>query len=88
MNIKEKHLYKIIDTKCISGGHYNAHIPGVVAGGCQCGNCKVKVRNFRYHKGAYGGDTSYYDYVFDVEEIQRLAEKDLLLRKNEEPPKK
>lgn len=81
MTIKETHEYEVIDFKCVSGGFYRAHIPGVISGSCQCGNCKVKIRNYRYHPGAFGGDNSFYDYIFDVEEVQRVAENGQLRRK-------
>ena len=78
--IETKHTYEIVDRKCLSSKHL-ATVPGVIAGGCQCGNCKVKVRNHREHIGAFKGDTSYHDYVYDVEELQKIAEKGLLIQK-------
>ena len=61
--------YEILSEYCLSSNH-RADIDGVIDGGCQCGNCKVKVRQHRYHKGAFIGETSKHDYVFDTEEVQ------------------
>lgn len=66
--ISKPHRHKILETKCLSSSH-KAYVEGVIDGVCECGNCKVKVRQLRYHKGAYIGDTSHHDYVLDREEI-------------------
>lgn len=46
-------------------------------GNCECWNCKIKIRQHRYHKGAFWWDTSYYDYVYDSEEVVNI--KDFLI---------
>lgn len=71
--------YEILNIGCLSSKHI-AYIDGVIDGECQCGNCKVKVRQHRYHRGAHIGTTSHHDYVFDEEEIIRV--KDYLINNN------
>ena len=66
--VTRPHTYEILNENCLSSNH-RANIGGVINGKCQCGNCKVKVRQHRYHKGAFIGDTSRHDYVFDTEEV-------------------
>lgn len=85
MTIEVKHTHEILDFTCLSSKH-RAYIPGVISGSCQCGNCKVRVRNHREHPGAFDGDTSYHDYVQDVEEVQHLAEQGLIVRKKSYKP--
>jgi len=74
--ISKESRYEILDKKCLSSS-YIAYIPWVLNGTCECWNCKIKIRQHRYHKGAFWWDTSYYDYVYDVLEV--INKKDFLL---------
>lgn len=68
--------YKILQKRCLSSRHL-AYIPWVINWGCECWNCKIKIRQYREHKWAFIWDTSFYDYMFDVEEVLQI--KDLLI---------
>ena len=66
--ITKPNQYRILHTGCLSSCH-KALIPGVQKGNCQCGNCKVRIRQYRFHKNGALGDKSYHDYVYDKEEV-------------------
>ena len=69
--------YEILSVKCLSSSDrypHKAAIKGVIDGACECGNCKIRVRQHRYHKGAYIGTTSHHDYVYDREEVLKVKD--------------
>jgi len=65
--------YEILSKKCLSSEHI-AFIPKVIPNGsCECGNCKIKVREHRkLPKDAWHEIPKYHDYVFDVEEVLKI----------------
>ena len=66
---KEQDRYEILSSKCLSSKHI-AYIDGVLNGSCECGNCKIMVRQHRnLPKDAWHEIPKYHDYCFDVEEV-------------------
>ena len=70
--VYKKSVYWIWDKQCLSSKHlWNIDLIGW---DCQCWNCKIRIRQYRYHKWAYIWDTSYHDYVYDVNEIMDIKD--------------
>lgn len=70
-----EHEYEILSNNCLSSVHIaDIWLEWMDSWMCQCWNCKIKVRQHRYHKGAYIWDTSTHDYVFDCKEIQEVRD--------------
>jgi hypothetical protein len=71
--------YEILSKKCLSSQH-TAFIPEVLNGSCQCGNCKIRVRQHRaLPKDAWHEIPKYHDYVFDVEEVLKIRKDNLTI---------
>ena len=67
--------YEILSEICLSS-MWRARIDGVVDGTCECGNCKIKVRQHRkLPKDAWHGHPRSHDYVYDVEEVLNIKKK-------------
>jgi len=68
----KKPRYEILSKRCLSSSH-NAFIPGVISGGCECGNCKIRIRQHRdLGKNAWHEIPRSHDYVFDREEVLEI----------------
>lgn len=70
-----KDKYEILSKKCLSSSH-NASIKGVINGSCECGNCKVMIRQHReLPKNAWHEIPKYHDYCYDAEEVIKVKRK-------------
>jgi len=72
---KDNSKYEILSTKCLSGKH-TAFIEGIIKGLCECGNCKIMIRQHRkLSKTAWHEIPKYHDYCFDSEEVMAIKTK-------------